>query len=80
MNKQKIGKDNWLFILTNALANYVEAGGRVEVFEDEEIGAMGIYLTEVEADDTRLHPGFVKLIDWQLTALHRENALEAADE
>jgi hypothetical protein len=65
MSKQKIGRDNWLYILTNAVMNYVNEGGAVEVIEDEEIASIVIVLNEVEPGDNRLHPDFERLGNWQ---------------
>lgn len=60
MNKQKFGSDNWLYILTNALANYQEEGGQLAV----EAGSEGltIYFRNLQPQDRRLHPAFVQLI------------------
>jgi hypothetical protein len=65
MSKQKFGPDNWLYILTNAVSNYVNEGGAVEVVEDEEIGSIVIVLNAVEPGDNRLHPDFERLGNWQ---------------
>lgn len=62
MNKQKFGSDNWLYILTNAIANYQEEGGQVFVAEEEDIQGIAIYFHNLQPQDRRLHPAFVQLI------------------
>jgi hypothetical protein len=69
MSKQKIGPDNWLYILTNAVSNYVNEGGTVEIIDDEEIASIVIVLNEVEPGDKRLHPDFEALIDAHMKCL-----------
>jgi hypothetical protein len=63
--KQMLGKDNWLFILSSAIANYAEEGGSVVIgcrpmFEDPDVI---IELSGVDLDDPRLHPDFVALYE-----------------
>lgn len=66
MSKQKLGPDNWLHLLTHAVVNCAQEGGLIEVTEDEEIGAIAIYLLETDKLDGRLHPAFKALIDAHL--------------
>jgi hypothetical protein len=74
MSKQKIGRDNWLYILTNAITNYVEEGGEAQVASDPAAGAITVRLCQVRPGDRRLHPEFVALL-----ALGREGALTCAE-
>jgi hypothetical protein len=62
MSKQKIGRDNWLYILTNAITNYVEEGGEAQVASDPAAGAITVRLCQVRPGDRRLHPEFVALL------------------
>jgi hypothetical protein len=61
MRGKKIGPDNWLFILTNAISYYIEEGGEIEPFYNEDTGAIGINFCRVGPADQRLHPGFAEL-------------------
>jgi hypothetical protein len=58
--KSDIGADNWLYILTNAISNFVDEGGQILGLGD---GEVTITLRGVGRDDPRLHPDFVKLLD-----------------
>lgn len=62
MAKEEITSDMWLHILSKTVANYAAAGGRVEVVDGWEYGALSVELYEVEPDDERLHPDFRALI------------------
>jgi hypothetical protein len=72
MNAQKLGKDNWLFILTNAIANYADAGGEVAIYFEELTGSMKVVFEHIEPDDSRLNGAFVALVDWQDNAEYNE--------
>jgi hypothetical protein len=63
MAGKKIGPDNWLFILTNAISYYIEEGGEIEPFYNEDTGAIGINFCRVGPADQRLHPGFAELFN-----------------
>ena len=63
MSKQKFGKDNWLYILTNAIVNYVDEGGEVGVTAGND-GAITITLNGVQPGDRRLHSDFEALGQW----------------
>jgi hypothetical protein len=60
MAKSQMGLDNWLHIVSSAIANYVDEGGMARVLIDN-----GLVVVEFDAaaDDDRLHPDFVKLIE-----------------
>jgi hypothetical protein len=62
MSKQNFGADNWLYILTNAISNFVEEGGQVEVIEDAALSSIVIVLSGVQPGDRRLHPDFRALV------------------
>ena len=72
MNKQKLGKDNWLHILTNAIANYADEGGEVSIGFSELTGAMAVTFDNIQPGDSRLNGAFVALIDWQHNAEYNE--------
>lgn len=61
MSKQKLGRDNWLHILSNAIANYANEGGRVYIVTNF-AGDVVIRLVGVEKHDQRLHPDFKDLV------------------
>lgn len=61
-NNSGIGPDNWLHILTHALALFADEGGQADVVTDAE-GNLVIVLPGVKPTDRRLHPEFVQLID-----------------
>jgi hypothetical protein len=66
--KQMLGMDNWLHILSSAIANYAEEGGEIVIgcrpeFEGPDVI---VVLTGVDVSDPRLHPDFKKL--WGLVA------------
>jgi hypothetical protein len=63
VNKQKLGKDNWLHILSDVVTKYREEGGNVDVVDDFEIGALSVVLYDVTADDARITAAFRRLID-----------------
>lgn len=65
MSKQLLGRDNWLHILSNAIANYAEEGGEVQVTISEGHNGVVIYLEKTTPQDDRLHPDFVRLLDLQ---------------
>lgn len=60
-NKQKFGPDNWLYILTNAIANYTEEGGQVVTIQNDH-GEILVRFVGVTARDARLHPDFVAMV------------------
>ena len=54
-----LGPDNWLHIASHALVLYAQAGGEVVV--EEQVGGLVIKLTQVTADDKRLHHALLGL-------------------
>ncbi len=60
MSNQKLGKSNWLHILSQAIGNYVEEGGGVVLSASVE-GEVLVQFTAVTLADKRLHPKFRRL-------------------
>ena len=59
MSNQNIGSDNWLHLVTDAIANYVREGGVAVIVESAE--GLQITLNEIEWEDERLSGRFQKL-------------------
>lgn len=60
-NSQQFGPDNWLHIISNALANYVEEGGSLSISEGS--GSLSVTFSGVEAGDSRLNAKFVEMME-----------------
>jgi hypothetical protein len=66
MSNQILSADEWLHILSKAIANYAAAGGAVSVMGNRLAGLppqVGIYLSGLDIEDDRLHADFVALVD-----------------
>jgi hypothetical protein len=62
MNGEKIGSDNWLFIVTNALSYFIEEGGQVRLIYDEVTHSIDVRLYGVGPADPRIHLGLAELL------------------
>ncbi len=74
MSDQKIGRDNWLHILSHAIVNYVEEGGGV-ILDASAEGELLVQFTAVALTDTRFHIKFQKLVKAKM-AFHTEDRLQ----
>lgn len=59
MSNQNIGSDNWLHLVTDAIANYVREGGAAEIVESAE--GLQITFADIQWEDERLSGRFQKL-------------------
>ena len=61
-NNQKLGADNWLHILSNAIGNYAEEGGEVVVILNDPDEIL-VRFVGVKRGDERLNPKFIALVN-----------------